>query len=214
MNAKSSRELAAQAVIVLAVCVGAWAIVVKPKIDELGRLDQRMTEQSSSETDLNQQSVEDAARKITTLRDRIREINAFNSLASDSSRLYGIVMDLADAHGVQVHNLQPGSTKQTSNDGKVTLTRVTLGVEGDYAPVASFLDALCEVPAFIRPVSMQLDPARDSNSTSIEAILTCDVLSFAMDNTLEQLVASASGESGQLAPIAQGESGGTAHVQP
>ena len=212
MKASSPRELIAQAAIVLAVCVGAWMMLVKPNIDELARLEQQASATSPSET-VNQQSVEDAARKISTLKDRVRHIQTFNELANDSSRLYGIVMDLADTHGVQVHSLQPGSAKQTENDGKITLTRITLGVDGEYERLAAFLDAVCTVNAFIRPVTLQIDPAR-ANQTGVQATLTCDVLSFAMASSVQELLASTASGSVSAAPPASQFAGATQHAKP
>jgi hypothetical protein len=213
MKAKSLRELMAQAAIVLAVCVGAWLMFVKPKVDELARLDQQMSEQTAAPSaTINQHTVEDAARKISAVKERVRDIQSFNALAGDSSRFYGTVMDLADAHGVQVHNLQPGSIKQTESEGKITITRITLGAEGEYARMASFLDAVCTVDAFVRPVALQLDPSRDMTQASVQATLTCDVLSFTLDGALQELLASGPAASPIVAaPAALGES---SHGQP
>jgi Tfp pilus assembly protein PilO len=214
MKAKSPRDLIAQAVVVLAICVGAWLMLVKPKIDELARLEKQEAEHTagSSQT-LTQQTVENAARRMTALKDRVQTIKTYNALADDSSRFYGIVMDLADTHGVSVHSLAPGAGKQTEADGKITITRITLGVEGEYARVASFLDAVCTVNAFIRPLSLQIDPSRANDGSGVDASLTCDVLSFAVDGSLTELLAS-NGSIVNSEPAPQSAMGGTSHAQP
>lgn len=215
MSARSTRELIAQAAIVLAVCVGAWMMLVKPKIDEVARLEQEIATMSANPAQaVNQQTVEGAARKVSAVKERVRHIHDFNALANDSSRFYGIVMDLADSHGVQVHNLQPGSSRQTTEDGKVIITRITLGAEGDYARLATFLDAVCSVDAFIRPVSLQLDPSRDETRATVEATLTCDVLNFPIDPALGDLLAGPATDERQGGAIISSAAGGSSHGQP
>lgn len=188
MNLPMNREFLAQVAIVLAVCVGGWMMLVKPKVDEVAKLERELAEHTTlASSSMNRQSIEAAAQRMGALKTRMAEITAFNQLAGDSSRFYGLVMDLADAHGVQVQSLQPGSVKQSTDEKQVAVTRINLSVQGAYENVASFLDGICNLNAFIRPQALQVSPARSSSSDLVDVTFSCDVLSFVIADSLAGL---------------------------
>jgi Tfp pilus assembly protein PilO len=136
---------------------------------------------------MNRQSIEAAAQRMGALKLRMADIATYNQLAGDSSRFYGLVMDLADAHGVQVQSLQPGSIKQSTDEKQVSVTRINLSVEGEYQQVASFLDGICNLNAFIRPQTLQISPTRSSSKDLVDVTFSCDVLSFVIADSLAGL---------------------------
>jgi Tfp pilus assembly protein PilO len=175
---------------VLAVCIGGWMMLVKPKIDEVANLEGILAEHATfASSAINQQSIEAGAKRVAAMKTRLEQIESFNQLAGDSSRFYGLVMDLADAHGVQVQSLQPGSVKQSSEEKQVESTRINLTVEGTYEKIAMFLDGICNLDAFVRPQALQVSPARASNGNAqtVEATFGCDVMSFAIAGSLNDM---------------------------
>lgn len=189
MSFQADREFIIQALIIFAVCIGAWMIAVQPKVRELSRLEQTIAENSPAAGAINQQTVEDAAARMGSVRQRLTQIDAANRLAGDSSKLYGLVMDLADTHGVQVQSLQPGAVqKKSSTESPVSVMRLDLMVEGSYENVASFLEAVNDLDVFVRPNSLQIAPTRVNGKPLVSATFGCDVLSFAVGDTLTTLM--------------------------
>jgi len=189
MSVLLDREFIVQAVVILAVCLGAWMMAVQPKVRELARLEQTIAENSPAAGAINQQTVQDAAARMNTVRQRLTQIDAANRLASDSSKLYGLVMDLADTHGVQVQSLQPGAMqKKSPTETQVSVMRLDLTVEGSYENIAGFLEAVNDLDVFIRPNSLQVAPTRVNGKALVSATFGCDVLSFAMGDTLSGLM--------------------------
>jgi Tfp pilus assembly protein PilO len=184
MTTLVDRDFVAQAVIVLAMCVGGWIIFVKPKIEKVGALELQIAEQAASQTTASPQTIEAAARRMNQTRQRLKQIEAYNRLAGDTSKLYGLVMDLADAHQVQVQSLQPGGAGKQSADQKMTAIQVELVVEGQYQNVATFLEAVCGIEAFIRPVSLQITPTTVDGQNVVAADFECSVLSFSLTDAL------------------------------
>ncbi|MCI0363377.1 MAG: type 4a pilus biogenesis protein PilO [Phycisphaerales bacterium] len=185
MNINIPRELAAQAVIVLAVCIGAWIAVVKPRAAELVQLEQTISESSSSLNSMSPETVENLQRKIASVQKRVAQVKLHNQLADDSSRLYGLVMDLADEHRVQVQRLQPGlELKKANAESQFAAMKLDLTVEGRYEAVAAFLEQITNLEAFIRPVSLQITPTTVDGTPTATAEFGCEVLSFALAEPL------------------------------
>lgn len=189
MNIAVPRQLVAQAIIVLAVCVGAWIIVVKPKAAELVQLEQTISESTAALSSMSPETVENLQRKIASVQKRVAQVKLHNQLAEDSSRLYGLVMDLADEHGVQVQRLQPGSgLKKPNSESPFGSMKIDLTVEGRFSAIATFLEQITNLEAFIRPVSLQITPTTTADGASIAtAEFGCEVLSFTLADALVNL---------------------------
>lgn len=184
MNTQITRDFMAHAMIALAVCLGAWMMLVRPKIDEVSRLEREVAEGVTNAAPLSQQSIEAMVKRIPPIRDRVKQVIAYDRLADDSSRLYGAVMDLADVHHVQVQSLQPGSAPQASPDGQVTTKHIDLTVVGSHQNVAGFLDSMNTLDGFARPSSLQVLPVRVGNQPLVSATFGFDVLSFKLNDEL------------------------------
>lgn len=187
MTAQTYRPILAQAAIVLAVCIGAWMIFVKPKVDAVAKHEQTLAEHAiASATAFNAESVTHAANRMSAIRQRAAEIKTFNALSGDTSRLYGQIMDLADAHRIQVQSLQPNSVSQ-SYDDRVSVTRISLSAQGEYDNLALFLEAVCSLNAFVKPIGVDMTPSRAAGTTLVDLNFSCDFMSFTMDESLTSM---------------------------
>ncbi len=185
MNMSANRQFIIQAVLALGLCIGVWMIIVRPKIDELIRLERTIAEAPGLSGPFSSQTIEQAAKRMNFIRERVAQINDRNGLADDTSRLYGLVMDLADSSGVQVQALQPGGTKTSmTSNAPFTATRLDMTVEGPYENVAAFLDAVVNLDAFVRADSLQLAPTKSNGKSLVSATFDCNVMSFAIDDAL------------------------------
>ncbi len=194
MNNNKFREFGTFALIVLAVCVGAWMLLVKPKADEISKIQQTIAEQKQAAANpMNQQVIEEAAKRTQTMKARLAEVTSCNTLANDSSHLYGLIMDSADAHGIHVQSLQPSGAKQTIEEGNFESVRLIMSVDGPFEKVAEFFESVCTLNAFIRPVKLQLIPSQLPGQTTVEANFECDVLSFGLTSALADMGGSTNG---------------------
>ena len=188
MNGTSTRELLAQIVIALAVCIGGWMILVQPAIDELREVESVITHTRAGAAGLNEGAIEKMADRMSDLRQRVEIVRRRSSLASDSSHLYGLIMDLAQEYGLTVQNLQPGSGREMSPDGRVGRTHIEMTLEGGYQQVASFLSTMQNIEGFIKPISLSLMPhEREGQQRLVVARYTCDALSFTLKDALSSL---------------------------
>ncbi|HRP62244.1 MAG TPA: hypothetical protein PK400_03015 [Phycisphaerales bacterium] len=193
---KLNRELIAQAVVILAVCVGGWLMFVQPRMEEINRLEsiiaqhQLEPEHAAQLGGLDQATVEYIAAEASALRERVRHIEQANALGHDSSHLYAVMMDLARQNGVFVHTLHPGSAGRTTGPASQPVTgmqvrQISMSVQGTFEQIASFLDSLNTVPGFFRPASLMLMPqADDQGHVAIVANLSLEVLSFIVPDAL------------------------------
>ena len=185
MNLTTSRQFIVQAVIALGLCIGVWMIIVRPKIDELIRLERTIADAPGLSGPFSSQTIEQAARRMNVIRERVAQIEDRNHFAEDTSHLYGLVMDLADSNGVQVQALQPGGSKRpTGAAAPMSVTRLDMTVEGPYENVAAFLDAVVNLDAFVRADSLQLAPTKSNGKSLVSAAFDCDVISFTIEDAL------------------------------
>jgi Tfp pilus assembly protein PilO len=185
MNLSTSRQFIVQSVLALGLCVGVWMITVRPKIDELIALERTIAEAPGLSGPFSSQTIEQAAKRMNVIRDQVGQISARNRLADDTSRLYGLVMDLADSSGVQVQALQPGGTRTSmAANAPLSATRLDMTVEGPYENVAKFLDSVISLDAFIRADSLQLAPTKTNGKSLVSATFDCNVMSFKIDEAL------------------------------
>ena len=115
MSLPIDREFLTQTIIALGACLGGWMFFVQPKAEAIHEVQaniQKLRVQTASAGNL---SIEDIARQAPMLRDRSSEIEARGVFAEDTSQLYGRIMDLAEAHDIQLR-------KKTLEDVFIALT--------------------------------------------------------------------------------------------
>ena len=185
MNIVIDRQLAAQIMIMLAICVGGWMMIVEPKLNEINKLEATIAEATANPMLAAQQSVEDMADELQTVRDRLGWIEAQNNFAGDSSQIYGLVMDLAEKHSITVQRLDPRSDRGADDEEKtVHVMGFNMMVRGEYIQVAEFMRALEGLSAFISPMTVRLAPAEIDGRTVVEARIDCESVSFMVPDEL------------------------------
>jgi Tfp pilus assembly protein PilO len=189
MNLLLSRELLSQVVIILALSVGGWMLIVQPKISELGELKTMVAEAGSDPNAMGEQAIGQMADRMRAVRSRLVEIDAKNRFAEDTSRMYGIVMDLAREHDVVVRQLDPDSGRRAGDDEEsIRVASLDLTVQGEYEQIAVFLSAMDSLGGFLRPKSLNVTPQYEEGRRFAEANFSCDVLRFALPEALAAMV--------------------------
>jgi Tfp pilus assembly protein PilO len=187
MSPLLNRSFLSQAVIIVAVCVGAWMMVVKPQVDEIDTLEGRIADVAALPQGMGQQTIQDIAGRMSELHARVADIQHRNQFASDTSRVYGILTDLAAQHHVHLQGLQPGAPSPSASKESITVGRIELTVDGTYDDVARFVDGINSLHAFVRLESLQLSPAMLAGKAGVIARLGFDVLKFEMADALKDL---------------------------
>jgi Tfp pilus assembly protein PilO len=183
MTPPIDRQFFANLVIIIGVCVGAWMLVVEPKIVELAKLEGEIAESKAAPT-VSAELISAAAQRTARTTARVEEIAASNRMAEDSSAFYGLVMDLGDKHGVQIKSMQPKPSQKASADAAYRVMRIDLAVEGRYEKVAAFLEDVQNIPAFTKPLSLTLSPSVLDDERAVTAAFSCGILSFTIPSTL------------------------------
>jgi hypothetical protein len=184
VNKSLDRGLLAQAIIIVALCVGSWVLLVQPKTKELRSLEATIAENAPDQSTVNLPTLEAAVSRMRAVKDRIALIQRSNTLATDSSALYGQIMSLASQYEVTVQNLQPGGLRQPSADNSVSINRIELSAEGTYQNTAKFLEAIDQIEGFIRPVSLAVVPQKETANSRVVVRFGCEALSFKLSDAL------------------------------
>jgi Tfp pilus assembly protein PilO len=184
-----NRELLALAVIIAAACTGAWLMLVQPKARELAALRAQVASNHShaSEPLAATASIEQCMTRMDSIRARLTEIRSRNVLAQDSSRLYGMIMDLAQAHDVLVRELTPSEDARSGKDAPFVSTRIEMTVEGPYASLAGFVAGIETLDVYMRPTSLTLTPMEDREKSRVSARFTCQAIRFRLPPSLEAI---------------------------
>jgi Tfp pilus assembly protein PilO len=186
MSLPIDKEFIMQAGIALGACLGGWMFLVQPKAVEIQELDASIQKLRAQATALSHLSVEPIAQAAPALRERSGEIEARGAFARDNSRLYGRIMDLAKAHGVQVKNLRPGDQK-VGRDKLLTVTRIDMTAEGEYEHVADFFEALSGIGAYVRATSVQIAPTKRAGGAYTVIQLGFEVLHFQLPKAVRDM---------------------------
>lgn len=193
MNAALTRETVSHAVIIAAVCIGAWMLFVQSKMHEVAELEATAALVHSDDGEITQADIETAGRKMAQIHNQVEQIEAGNRLSRDTSKMYGMIMDLAGKHGVAVQTIAPGAIQKSEETG-VTMTRVDVTAEGRFDHVASFLAAMDHIDGFVRPVSLAITPLSDGPGGAVVIRFGCEALAFELPPAL---AAMAGGDHGQ-----------------
>lgn len=187
MSHPFDRSFIAQAAIIGAACFGALAIVIRPQEAEIARLESEIESHDADQAAKQHQSLPELAARLAAFHDRVSEIAARQATASDTSKLYGMLTELAGRHGVHVQNMQPGTSQQNGGKDEFRISRVEVAVDGPYENVAAFLDSVTTLPVFIRAESLQLTPTLLGGKRSVTARAGFDILRFEIPATLAGL---------------------------
>jgi hypothetical protein len=201
------RTMLALGVIVYGTCIGAWFMFVQPRLIELQDVEAAIARNSHGVV-MDDTSVQHIASGAQRLRERLSAIEQGNEFGRDTSHLYGVMMALGQDHGVRVLALQPGAAEERifaqrtgeSNAAAgeaVTLTtrRVSMAVVGTYEQLASFLQAVDDMPQFIRPASIAISPRMEGGGGRlVHGNLAWDVLTFRTPKELAVIEGASHGE--------------------
>ncbi|MHC5112886.1 MAG: hypothetical protein ACYTGP_00495 [Planctomycetota bacterium] len=189
MNEVFDRRMVAEFIILLAVCVSAWMLIVEPKVSELRELEVSIAEAGQNPALQNQGAVQHMAGQLDRVRDRVRSIAQQNEFGRDSSRIYGLIMSLAKEHDVTVDRLDPGASRPMGADAEtLQVASFDLRVQGRYASMAAFLDAIENVEGFVRPIRLTMSPRGTMGEELVETRFTCEALTFTMPDALTAMV--------------------------
>jgi Tfp pilus assembly protein PilO len=187
MNAAFDRQMVAQVVITLAVCLGGWMMIVEPKVEEIAELEAAIAEATSDPTLAAGAGIEELAERMAEMRDRAQRIERRSEVARDSSRLYSAIMDLVAEHGVIVHRMDPASDRRTTADDMMGVTTFNLNIEAGYQQLAGFIDAIERMDGFIRPTMISVTPVRSEGAARVEARIVCQAMHFKTPEALAAL---------------------------
>ncbi len=178
MTDGTSRDLVAHCVIVAAVCLAGWLFMVKPREKQLRTIETTIVESSNS-TDVNHESVQKMADAIAECRDRILEIEQYNTFGDDTSRLYGKLSNVASQQNVRVLHMDPGrpATELTGGGGQTRV--VDVSVRGSFEAIVSYVAIVENLAGFVRPMSLTVAPTRGYDGQDVvDARLTFELLRF------------------------------------
>ncbi len=180
MRVLIDREFVVHAVIALAVCLGAWMFLVNPKVQQLHDVEAMIEQRRPRFSAMNDAVIEQLAMQAATMRARSDEIESRGRLAANTALMYGLIMSLADEHGVQVQDLRPQVGSKPRIDQPFVATRIDLRVEGSFEKIALFLEALEGISPYIRLSSLHITPNQQDGRPLVRMRLGCEALSFAL----------------------------------
>lgn len=178
------REFISQIVIILAISLGGWIIFVHPKAVALRETYAVLGTNVSFDSTQSGKSIEGLSSKIRSGRKLIDEISYLNSLADDTTLLYGLISELGARHEVLIKSLNPGSEIRYEESRGFTYTRIEMILEGRFEKIGSFIQAVNELPGFIRPQSLVLKPGVSKDGEHTLANYSCDLLHFEVPEAL------------------------------
>lgn len=176
------REISAITLMVVACCVASWMMLVSPVAEEASALESEVSELKAA---LSEGAVdaEDLAARAKRLDARLADIHQRGSFATDSTRIYTAIKDLAARHGLTVSGIdvqvEPPNA-EAEEALQVTTTVFAVAVAGRYQDVAEFLDAVDRLEAFTRVSSLAIQPlARESDGgVRVHAKVSFQAMSF------------------------------------
>ena len=189
MSTKIDRQIMTQIIIIVAACVGGWMVVVDPKLSEINKLETEKARAAQNTTLADRTQIERLAKRLQKVRLRVNEIDQRNRFGRDPSQMYGLVLDLADQHGVVVRRLVADSGTGASKDDTVDqVTTFHMMAEGTYQQVAVFLNAVDKLKGFVRPVSLAIRPIRNGERAHVSGEYSWEALSFKMPKVLTTMM--------------------------
>ncbi len=189
MRLPIDRDLLIQAFIVVSLCVGGWMFLVEPGARELRDLEAISRDHRRVAASMDYRSLQNSADKAPMIRQRASAIFAAGHFAANSAALYDRITAHSKTHDVQVKNLRPGVEREMGDKGhRFIVTRIDMTVEGDYERIARFLEAMDEIGAYLRPVSVQIAPSKGEFGSSTVMQLGFEAIRFHLPESLMALV--------------------------
>ena len=189
------RNLVVRFIVGISLTLGAWIFFAQPRVTELSRLEKTVSEFHERTSALGIAASEQIARDAQAMRSQLSQIMAYNSVAQDSSVLYGQIKDLAKRCNVQMQKLQPTPEPPNQRDDKVTISKLDMTIQGHYEQIATFIDMLKEFEGYVRPNSIYIGAVPSQTQGIVNVRLACDVISFELPETLVQMQEVANGDS-------------------
>ena len=191
MNASFDRKLIAEAVVMVAVCIGAWMMIVDRQRGALAELEAIIETAKRNPVRASRAQIEQMASRIDAIRTRVRTIEFESGLARDSSRTYGLIMGLAKVHDITVRRLDPSPAGRSPDAADpVQVTGFTMSVEGTYERVALFIEGVQALSGFVRPGILSVTPLGNTGAARVTAQFSCEGLSFTLPDSLTVMLES------------------------
>ncbi len=187
MSDKTHRDTISHGVIIVAACVGAWMVFVQPNAGEIAKHEATIAAAAADTGALSQSDVEAAAHKMSEIREQLDDIRAKNEMSRDSSRLFGMIMDLSQEHRVKIQNMSPGSLPKGADQSGVSATRIEMSAQGRFDDLASFLASIDDIDGFIRPVSLTLVPMHEEGPGTLTIRFSCEAVTFELPTALASM---------------------------
>ncbi len=189
MRLPIDRDSVVQAFIVLSLCVGGWMFLVEPGAQQLRELDAISKQQRLIAASLDYENLRASADMAPMIRRRTRAIFAAGHYSTDSSALYDRITSQSKVYDVQVKNLRPGIERQMGDkQHSFVVTRIDMTVEGDFERIAMFLEAMDEIGAYLRAVSVQIAPSKGGGDSSTVMQLGFEAIRFDLPESLMAFV--------------------------
>ena len=186
MTQTAMRQVVAQMVIIVGICMGAWIIVVQPQSAKLRRLQGEIRQTSMVANRPTQAQLDETKAALDV---RLKALQQRNDLSSDSSALYARVMSLARECDIVVQTVRPGGKERSgSTKAQYSTAKIDIIVDGTFERVAAFVSAIERIPAFLRPVEMSISPTERAGQGSVTVRIVFEALSFNVPESLEKLM--------------------------
>jgi hypothetical protein len=167
MNAGSARPIVSEALIITAVCIGAWyGLVSAPE----GRLARARQQAAVARAELAAAQAGDGqaaglpGETPDSLRKRATEIDRLSGRCSDASALYDVITSLAQSSGVRMERLQPRQVPRTADPRRVSGAQsaealgYAIDATGSYEAVVRFVRAIQHEGLTTAIASIRLTP--------------------------------------------------------
>lgn len=210
MISSALRSVAAEMVIGMSVCVGAYAVLIEPIERELDQAARMNSQVEAERRRLEQGTLEpEVARRLLdrwTL--KAERLEQMGRPARDEASLMAMVSDLARERGVRIEQVQPeappaksGATPNATPGGAGATpagaepdARAALNITliGSFQSVTGFLNALETIGGHTRVASVRLTPSPEPGSRMVTAVVRTEHFAFGVPGM--RTVSAASGE--------------------
>lgn len=176
------RSLAAELVIGVALCAGAYMLVMQP-------LELRLAEATAKTARAQADALasRETAKRVDSLRQQLAEAKAWadrverlSVCARDEAGMLAAVMQLAGKHGVRVDEIVPSGHHDASDvaAGKTVRAGYSLRVAATYPDLVAFLDHAPKVLGLMRIESLAIGAPSRSAGEKVQAVVRTEHFGF------------------------------------
>ena len=177
------RNMLMEAMTAVAVCFGIWMVVIQPMVNEVGDLEQRITDAGEADDHASLERLADQLQHVST---RVIEIKKNNEFALDTSGIYTALRRLGLKHEVKIANIDLGQQPKESNQSKGPQpVSFSIVAAGSFNAVAAFLGDVDHINGFIRVTAVDLRKEEDEGRNLITSRIQLDALRFAIPVELD-----------------------------